>query len=232
MSSSIEQLLKVQEVDSEIFLLSESRRLRPNEVDDERKKVAETRQALDALAAQIKEFKLESDRREVDVKKADSEVEKYNVALNQAKSNEEYNVLKEQIRRQEELRGQAEEEVLTKLTRIDELEGDRKTLNEQLAREETAFQKKSAQVQEIIAGIDKQLETYRASREQLVEGINKDHFWIYERVLGRHKNFAIARVDNQVCQGCFMSVTAQEVNLLMQQEFVQCRSCSRILYLG
>lgn len=231
MSSSIEQLLKIQDVDSEVFLLTESRRMRPQEIKDEKRKVVETRALIEALTAQIKELRLESDRREVDVKKADAEVEKYNVALNQAKSNEEYNVFKEQIRRQEQIRGQAEEEVLEKLTRIDELREEEKLLQQKLAREEEALAKKSAAVEEIIRGIDQQLATLKGQREKLLDGINKDHFWIYERVLARHKNFAIARVENQVCQGCFMSITAQELNLLMQQEFVQCRSCSRILYL-
>ena len=51
---------------------------------------------------------------------------------------------------------------------------------------------------------------------------------IYERVLQRYNNFAIARVEGQVCHGCFMSVTSQEVNLLMQGQFLQCKSCSRL----
>jgi predicted nucleic acid-binding Zn-ribbon protein len=71
-----------------------------------------------------------------------------------------------------------------------------------------------------------------AKRNGLASEVDRDHLKVYERVLARHNNFAIARVEDKVCQGCFISVTAQDVNLLMQGKFVQCKSCSRILFLG
>ena len=231
MNSTIEQLLKVQEVDSEIHLVKESLRLRPLELEDDRRRVRETQRALDALDAQIKQLRLESESREMDVRKADQEIEKYNIALNQAKSNQEYSVLKEQIRRQEEQRGKAEEEVLDILTRIDQLDAERKELRSRLAGEEKTLQKRTGEVEQIVSGLQGKLAELNAQREEHAAEIDRDHLKIYERVLARHDNFAIARVEDQVCQGCYISVTAQEVNLLMQGQFVQCRSCSRLLYL-
>ena len=87
MHPSIEQLLKVQEVDSEMLFIKESLRLRPGELDDDRRKVLETHRELEALASRIQDLRVESDRREIDVRKADEDIEKFNIALNQAKTN-------------------------------------------------------------------------------------------------------------------------------------------------
>ena len=55
---------------------------------------------------------------------------------------------------------------------------------------------------------------------------------LYDRVLSRHKDFALARLEHQVCQGCFMSITPQTLNtILLGRELCQCRNCLRILYL-
>jgi hypothetical protein len=231
MNPSVEQLLKVQEVDSQMIFLRESMRLRPRELEDDRRKVTAAKAAAEAVAAQIKSLKVESDRREIDVRKADSEIEKLTVALNQAKSNQEYTILKEQIKRQEDLRGQAEEEVLEKLTHIDTLEARRKELSQSLVQAEGALKKKQAEVDELMAGIKKELESLAKARQELIAGVEAENLRIYDRILERHNNFAVARVDGQVCQGCYMAVTTQEVNLLLQGQFLQCKSCSRILYL-
>lgn len=231
MNPSIERLLTVQDVDSEMLFVRESLRLRPSELEEDRGRVRETGKAIEDIVHRVRQLRIESDRRELDVRKADAEIEKLNVVLNQARSNQEYTITKEQIKRHEELRGRAEEEVLEKLTLIDGLEEERKGLVQRLAVEEKALQKKSAEVEEIVRELQTQLGDLERRRADLVQGVDKDHLKMYDRVLARHNNFAIARVEDQICQGCFISITSQDVNLLMQGQFVQCRSCSRLLYL-
>ena len=86
---SIEQLLRVQEVDSEMIFIRESLRRRPLELDDDRRKVENVRKHLEGAIAQIKRSKMEADKGELEVKRLDGEIEKLNVALNQAKSNQD-----------------------------------------------------------------------------------------------------------------------------------------------
>ena len=231
MNPLIEPLLRLQEVDSDILILKESLRLRPRELEDERRKVEEAQRALESLQAQVKRLRMESDRRELDVKKCDSEIEKLQVARNQTKSNQEYAIFQEQIKRQEELRDQGEEEVLQKLTEIDGLEANRKVLVEKLGQETAVLHKKETQVEAALKDMREQLAKFEAKRAELSGSIDKENLKTYERVFARHNNFAVACVEGQVCQGCFISVTTQEVNLLMQGQFIQCKSCSRILYL-
>jgi len=228
---SIEQLLRVQEVDSEMIFIRESLRRRPMELDDDRRKLENARKYLESSQAQIKRFKMDADRGELEVKRLDAEIEKLNVALNQAKSNQEYTVFKEQIRRQGEARGTAEEQVLEKLSEIDALEVERKERTEEVKREEASFRNKEAEMKQVLDGLETQLGKLEERRAGLIEGIDREHLKIYDRVLARHNNFAIARVEGHVCQGCYMTVTSQEINLLLQGQFLQCKSCSRLFYL-
>ena len=230
MHPSIEQLLRVQDVDAQAIFLRESMRLRPRELDDDRGHVAKANAAVKALISRVRTIKVESDEREVDVKKCDAEIEKLNVALNQASSNQEYTILKEQIKRQEELRSEAEEDVLEKLTQIDSIEVEQKERSGDLSSAEDSLSKKQAELDEMMENIRGELSRLEAQRAGLVAEIDPEHLRTYDRVLQRHNNFAIARVDSQVCQGCYMSVTAQEVNLLMQGQLVQCKSCSRLFH--
>jgi uncharacterized protein len=232
MHPSIEKLLKVQEVDSQLIFLRESMRMRPRELEDDRRKAAETKAGLEAVEAQIKRAKVDSDQRELDVGKADAEITKIQTAMNQSKSNQEYTIFKEQIKRQEEIRGKAEEDVIGKLHEIDALDLKRKEWAARLAEAEKTFRKKEAEVTELVRAMQKEYDSLQSRRGGLLEGIDPENLKVYERVLERHNNFAIARVEGQICHGCYMSVTSQEINLLLQGSFLQCKNCSRILCLG
>jgi predicted nucleic acid-binding Zn-ribbon protein len=232
MHPSIERLLRVQEVDSQIIFLREAIRLRPRECEDEQRKLREAKELLESFVAQVKKLRLESDRRELDVRGFDAEIAKLKVALNTAKTNAEYTILREQIKRQEAARGQAEEDVLMKLSEIDELQKRQKELEERVASAEKAYRKKEEEVRQVVAGLTAELNEHLRRRAGLLEGIDKDHLQIYEKLLGHYKDFAIARVEANVCPGCHMSVTQQEVNLLMQGELVRCKYCTRLLCLS
>ncbi len=232
MHPSIEKLLKVQEIDSNVIFLKESMKMRPRELDSDIRKVAGARSALEQVLEHLKRMKMDSAAREVDVKKYDQDIEKIRVALNQSKSNSEYTIYKEQIKKQEEARGKVEEEVLNMFTECDLLEAKRKELEPSLKEAEKVFSKKNSEMSQLLEGMRGQVQALEEQRGGLVEGIELEQLKLYERVLARHNNFAIARVDNQVCQGCFMSVTTQEITHLRGGQFIQCKSCSRILYLG
>lgn len=231
MNPSVEQLLRVQEVDSEMIYVRESLRRRPLELEDDRRKLDNARKHLETIQAQIKRFKMDADKGELEVKRLDADIEKLNVALNLAKSNQEYTILKEQIRRQGDARGTAEEQVLEKLSEIDALEAERKQQIEEVKREEASFRQKELEVKAVMDGLETQLAKLEERRAGLIDGIDREHLKIYDRVLARHNNFAIASVEDQVCHGCYMTVTSQEKNLLLQGQFLQCKSCSRLFYL-
>ncbi len=232
MNDSLKSLLKLQQIDSEIIFLTEARQKRPAELETDRRRLVEKKGVGEQIAQEIKKLKKESDQRELDLKKNDADMAKLKIALNLAKSNQEYQILKEQIARLSEENNKIEEEILNRLGEIESLERGKRENDAEAEAFQGEFQKKEEEMRRILQGIDEQLHGLTKQREEAIQEIAGDHLQLYERVLNRHGDFALARVENQVCQGCNMSITSQTINLLMiGRELNQCGNCLRILYL-
>lgn len=228
----MERLLKLQGVDNQIRFLKEAKVARPRELDTDRRKLEQAQARVDAVTLRIQEGKLAAARGEREVKECDEEIRKTRASLHQAKTNDEYAVLKAQIEKIAERRSGIEEAVLAKLDELDRLARDLESEKARLAEEEVSFNRKKGEVDEIVASLDEKLEKAQADRARLASEVDPDHLSIYDRVLERWGNTGIAVVRDSVCQGCYMKVNNQEINLLMSsQELVRCRSCSRLLYL-
>jgi len=232
MHQSLKTLLELQDIDSRIIFLRDAKGKRPRELEADRRRLEEKRKLVDGMGQEIKRLKMESDRRELDLKKNEAEIIKLRTALNQAKSNQEYQILKEQIARLEGENARIEEEVLKSLGEVDGLEEGKRQAEKEFRANEAEFQKKVEELNRILRGLEDELGTEERRRAEAARNVPSDHLFLYERVLARHKDFALARIENQVCQGCFMSVTPQTMNqLLIDRDLSQCRNCLRILYL-
>jgi len=232
MHESLNALLKLQEIDSQIIFLRQAKERRPRDLDADRRRLAEKQRLLDGIAIEVKRLKMASDSREVDLKKNEAEIDKLRIALNQARSNQEYQILREQIARLQTQDGQIEEEVLKHLSDVDRLEQGRRGSEEELRGAQKEFDRRLDEMNQVLKGIDQELAQLQERRRGSANAIPTDHLQVYERVLARHSDSALARVENQVCQGCHMSVTPQTMNmLLLDRELIQCRNCLRILYL-
>ena len=63
--------------------------------------------------------------------------------------------------------------------------------------------------------------------------IPRDHRDQYRRVVKQRKDDAFAAVEDSSCAGCYVSVTPQMVNdLINVNGLVFCKTCGRILYLA
>jgi uncharacterized protein len=232
MHDSLKALLELQELDSQIIFLRDAREKRPRELEADRRRLDEKKKVLDGLTQEIKRIKMEADRRELDLKRNEGEVGKLQVALNQAKSNQEYQILREQIGRLQTDDSKIEEEVLKRLGEVEGLEESKRQAEVELKAFQGEFQKKVEELNAVLRGIEGQLSELGGRRQEASGRVPREHLQLYDRVLARHRDFALARVEHQVCQGCFMSVTPQTMNLLlMDRDLQQCRNCLRILYL-
>jgi len=69
-------------------------------------------------------------------------------------------------------------------------------------------------------------------RARLSDDVDRSVLSLYDRLLQAREGAALARLDGNVCQGCYMSVPPNTfVRLSRGRELVQCPSFDRILYL-
>ena len=239
MHPSIEKLLDVQKLDRETRLLDEAKIRRPMELNDDKRKVASGKEVAGGVEDEITACRLNIDKGELDIKELEEAIQKSNIAMNGAKTNTEYSIFQEQIAKNEENKGAKEEEVLELLTLLENLQGRKTDVERDLADMEKSYQRKETEVLGLVKELEEKVGGLKENRGQLAEEIITDHLDLYERINKKVDSDCIVAAEESAdeagvyfCQGCYMTVTKQELNqLALAQELLTCRSCSRLLYL-
>ena len=239
MHPSLEKLLDVQKLDRETRLLEEAKARRPMELNDEKRKVAAGKETVGGVDEEITACRLNIDKGELNIKELEEGIQKSNIAMNGAKSNTEYSIFQEQIARSEESKGAKEVEVLELLTLLENLQGKKADVERDLADLERSYQRKESEVLGLVKELEEKVGGLKDERGQLAVEITSDHLDLYERINSKVDADCIVAAEESAdeagvyfCQGCYMTVTKQELNqLALAQDLLTCRSCSRLLYL-
>jgi predicted nucleic acid-binding Zn-ribbon protein len=195
-------------------------------------RAAEAKQALQRFKEDAKKAGLELKRLEAEAKAKQQEVEKTQVAQNQAKGNEEFKLLGKKIDGLKEEIGSIEMKILEEYERQDHRGADQAALEakEKEAAKEAAGLTKEAEGQ--IAALRSELAQVETERKAATAGLDKGSLEMYRQALDRHGDKAVAAVSGGVCQGCFISIRPNQVSLLKSKEqIVSCWQCGRILFL-
>ena len=86
------------------------------------------------------------------------------------------------------------------------------------------------QIAEEIAELKNELADLKQKRQQLSGEVDPPTLTLYEK-LRQQKKQAVARVEQGICRGCRISISASEVHRVRSGVPVQCSSCGRILFL-
>jgi predicted nucleic acid-binding Zn-ribbon protein len=227
----IDHLKSLQEVDLEVRKLRKEEARWPailasraKEVEAKRRKVQEAEEACKAARREI-------DKRELDLKTLEGAVRSLQVQQNTAKTNKEYTTFANEIALKKAEGGRIEEDVLKRMDALEELGRETAAARaalEGIAREQDKLGKQAeSERREIRAEIEKGL----AEREQRRARVPGDVLQQYERLAQGRDGAALAAVVDGVCQGCFINLTAQEINLLLREDkLLPCRNCQRFLF--
>ncbi|MFP6739551.1 MAG: C4-type zinc ribbon domain-containing protein, partial [Planctomycetota bacterium] len=204
-----------------------------------KRKVASGKEVLGGVEDEITACRLNIDKGELNIKELEEAIQKSNIAMNGAKTNTEYSIFQEQIAKNEENKGAKEEEVLELLTLLENLQGRKTDVERDLADMEKSYQRKETEVLGLVTELEEKVGGLKENRGQLAEEVITDHLDLYERINKKVDSDCIVAAEESAdeagvyfCQGCYMTVTKQELNqLALAQDLLTCRSCSRLLYL-
>ncbi len=232
MKEQINTLLELADIDSEIHSLQEIKEARPQQLAPVQAQLDQKTSKLSLVQQELRNVRKESDKTEQAIKGLEEKINEKEIRLNSAKSNEEFNVLREEIKKAHAEISDKEEAGLDFLNKIEEFQKEEKSLEEEKNEAEEEFREAEDEVKKEIAQIEARVEELEQKRVEVNQKVDPEYLAVYERVLRRHQDRAIVAVEDGICQGCYMSVTPQMINTIMiGDEIVQCRSCQRILYL-
>ena len=197
-------------------------------------KIQKQEQALhDALEA-IKRVKVDIHEKEVSLKATTQQLAKYDKQLNDMTTPKEITGKETEIRNAKALAQKLEEEILASMAGLDERVAaipDFEKLVKQARAELAAFE---GEAKERLARFMREKKLAEEELKKVEVQIPASVKNLFDRLVKAHGADALAEVreKDRACGHCHSTVTAQNINQLLQGHFLSCTSCGRMLYIG
>lgn len=203
----------------------------PIRVNAARNRVAAAQQTVVEVKESIQSTKMTADRKQLQLRESESKIEVIEGKLNAAKTNDEFQIFKEQIAAAQMANSVMSDEILEALEKVDQLEAKLAEAIKAVATAEADQAKIEAEVEKESGG----LETDIARVMVLLEGVEKDIppevREDYKRVVKVRGEEALASVVNNYCTQCNVQLRIQTISDLKLGKPVFCSSCGAFLYI-
>lgn len=232
-AAQINILIKLQEIDSQIYKLKDEKEKKPQdfarlEVEFKEKSIGVKKAEEKFTAVQLKKKEKEG---VLSVK--EEQIKKLEAQLFQLKTNKEYSAMHQEINGHKADKSLIEDEILMLMDEIDKAKAEIAKEKEILSQEEIKLEEQGKQVKIQLEEIEKKLQELTAARQQILPQADINLLKKYERILTGKNGLAIVPVSQGACQGCHMNLPPQVINQIrMKIEFIICENCTRFLYIN
>lgn len=230
--SQIENLVKLQGVDSEIYALQREKDSKPQEVKALELSFEEKKQHLSSLEKNLLDLQKQRKEKELELASKEEGAKKLQTQLYSLKTNKEYQAMLQQIQDAKTDASVIEDKILELFDQADKVKNDTEREKERLKEEEKVFNAQKNNIEDRVREIDDRLSQLQAQRKQIIPQIEAKILGQYERILLNRDGLAIVSVKDNSCGGCNMFVPPQVINLIkMYERIITCEICNRMLYI-
>lgn len=195
--------------------------------------LAKRRADADTAREALKKAKADIKNKEVQVKALRDRTDELRVRLNTIKKQAEYDALRSEIAHHNLSASRTEDEILELMSKVETQESELKATDAEIAKHASEVDALARDIEEKAQAARTQLEEIDqavSAAEEIIPAEVRDQ---YRRVIKQRGADAMAQVEDGSCHGCFVSVTSQMVNELINAEtLVFCKTCGRVLYLA
>lgn len=231
MQESLKPILEIQELDMKMLRLLRVKKERQKElqqIDDLRKELLAQQNEKEEEIAKINQL---VELNEKKIEETNALHKKLEAQQSGIKKVDEFNALTQQMTATERERIALEQRVsdlVDKRTAEEEILSKIKESLESSQESSLALEK---EISHSISLINEEGSALKKSRDQLAATADKEILRIYERLLQNKRDKVIVPIQNRVCTGCQISLTAQHENLVRKgSHLVFCEHCSRVHY--
>lgn len=239
MGPVLNELVKLQSVENQLRAVkAKLSRCRRNVIIRENQ-VRSLQSAMEAKNEEIQLTKIQSDRLELELKSRDESIAKLRASLNAAKTNKEYAAVLTQLNTNRADNSKIESQILDLMKDIETDETERAGIKSQIEQDKKTLEQTRKDTETQSIKLQAEIEDIQIQWDQVANRIPSESLEVFKRVAETYDGEALATVDTQdeksgaySCGGCFMGITAENVNLLMtKDEIIRCPNCTRILVL-
>ncbi len=227
----IEQLVALQKVDDEIFVIRQEMEKAPREVEELRAKFADLQEQKNRLNDKMSHLKEQAKRLDFDIDTDMGKIKKSKNKLMQVGNAKEYHAMMREMDSLEKSNRSREEE---KITLAEELERHTAAItetDERYAAMQTELQEKEATLDSRLSQAEKTLKGLDARRGDTGKEIPLPVLSRYEFIRQRLPHPVIVSVKNGVCSGCNIAIPPQSyIELQKGAQILSCPNCQRLIY--
>jgi uncharacterized protein len=230
MAANAELLELIHRIHRQLADLRDRQQRGPLQVKARETNAAKIEAELTAAQDAVKQTKVISDRKQLDLKANEQRIAEWKVKLNACSNNKEYQTMIDQIAAAEMAGSVLADEILETMEKSDQLElvvAEVKTRVAAAKNEVTKFRDMVAgEAQNIAADIARLDSELTEAEKQLPTEFREE----YRRVIRGKGADGMAKMEAGVCEGCGKQVTLNMQNHLMLGKPVFCTACGRLLY--
>ena len=230
-TKKLENLLKLQEIDSKIFEIKKVRGALPDEVEDLEDELIGYNTRLEKFNQEIENNNKDIEDFKLKVSEAKKLIKKYKDQQMNVRNNREYDAISKEIELQELdsklfVKKSGENEI-----KIEQIKEDVKS-TKKVIRDKTLMLKSKKSDLDVLydesKGEEKKLETLKNKASKKIES---SLLLSYEKLVERQKNgLAVVKVSRNACGGCFNIVPPQkQAEIKEKRKIILCEYCGRIL---
>jgi len=196
--------------------------------------------ALEAKKEEVQLSKVQFDRLELELKTKDETIARLRASLNSAKTNKEYAAVLTQLNTTKADNSKIETQTLELLKDIEADEAECKDIQKQIDEQKQTLEQTRKESESLATKYQAEVDKIQTEWDKIARSVPTEPLEIFKRVAETYDGQAVAAIEQQddkkgaySCNGCFMGITAESVNLLLtKDEIIRCPNCTRILVLG
>lgn len=196
--------------------------------------------SLEAKKEEILLTRVQSDRLELELRTRDENIAHLRASLNSAKTNKEYAAVLTQLNTTKADNSKIETQILDLMKDLEVDEAETAKITEQIDQQKKTLEETRAKAEQAAVKLQAEIDKIQAEWDETAAEVPADVLSIFKRVAETYDGEALSIVEEQEgkggifsCGGCFMAITPETVNLLMSKDdIIRCPNCTRILVLA
>lgn len=240
MGPVLEGLTKLQSVENRLRAAkTKLARCRRNVIVQENQ-IRSLQNSVEAKKEEIQLTRVQCDRLELELASREEAIAKLRASLNAAKTNKEYAAVLTQLNTTKADNSKIETQILDLLKDIEADEAERKKIEGQIEEQKQVLERIRKEAEGLSAKYESEIAQIEVEWNSASQVVPAEPLEIFKRVADTYDGEALSMIEQQSgkngtysCGGCFMSITAESVNLLMtKDDVIRCPNCTRILVLS
>ncbi|MHB8772031.1 MAG: zinc ribbon domain-containing protein [Syntrophales bacterium] len=225
-------LIELQKAESAAGRIQARKKELPEQLEALEKEFGAVCAVMDAEREQLEGLRKRRREKDAQLQTGQDTLKRTRERLLDVKTNKEYQSMLKEIETIEAKNSRTEDEIISLLDELDQVERAVKTKEEELKTGRTGFEEEKARLAQELDSLTEELAVSVRSSEEIRGRIPAQLLKKYEQIKAVGRGLAVVSVWKEVCGGCHMSIPPQMYNDLQKSTKIlnTCPNCNRILY--